>query len=102
MNRPLESPYRAFPASSLERAADVGVGIDVGEAVGDGVAADKVGMAVATWVGAVVVMGVAVRPLHASTVIASAVISEINTRLFMSFTGVLISFPGEAQDNHGL
>ena len=72
----------------------MGVGIVVGEAVGDGVGADKFGVGVALGVGVMVVPGVAVGPLHASPVIASAVIRENNTRLFMSFTGVLISISG--------
>ena len=76
------------------------VGIVVGEAVGTGFAAANVGMTVAIWFGAVIGDGVSVAPLHASTVIASAVIREINTRLFISFTGVLTPFLREAEYNH--
>ena len=46
-----------------------------------------------------VAMGVAVDPPHANPVITSAAIREIKMRLFISFTGVLIGFPGKAQNN---
>ena len=72
----------------------MGVGIVVGVAVRDGVAATKVGVGVTTGVGAVGVPGVTVGPPHANPVIASAVIREIKMRLFMRFAGVLISFSG--------
>ena len=72
----------------------MGVGIVVGAAVGDGVAATKVGVGVTTGVGVMGVPEVTVGPPHASPVIARAVIKEIKMRLFMCFAGVLISLSG--------
>ena len=54
----------------------------ISDAVGEAVAANKVGV----WVA----MGVAAGTLHANAVIASAAIREINMRIFMSLTDVLI------------
>ena len=54
----------------------------ISDAVGEAAAANKVGAGVA--------MGVAVDPPHANPVITSAAIREINMRIFMPLTDVLI------------
>ena len=66
----------------------------ISDAVGEAVATEKFGVDVA--------IRVAVDPPHANPVITSAASREIKMRLFISFTHVLIGFPGKAQNNNRL